>query len=109
VSAQSVAANVLLGCAVVLVLCSSLGVLLMRDVFEKVHYVTPIALVAPILVAVAVTVQSGWEEPTGQTWMAVAVVVVASPFLSHATVRAARIRQRGDWKDRGDVSRSGEK
>jgi len=107
-SPQSVTADVLLGVAVALVLCSSVGVLVMRDTYQKLHYVTPISLVAPVLVAAAVTVQSGWEEPTGQTWLAVAIVAVAGPILSHATVRAARIRERGDWRDRRGVQDAGD-
>ncbi|MHB1987228.1 MAG: cation:proton antiporter [Acidimicrobiales bacterium] len=98
VTAQTVASDVLLGLAVLIVIASSLGVLLMRDVYQKLHFVTPISLVAPILVALAVTVTEGYHENTGQTWLALIFVVIASPFLSHATIRAARIRERGDWR-----------
>lgn len=95
---QAVAADVLLGIAAVLVLASSLGVLLMRDVYQKLHFVAPISIVAPVLVALAVTVREGSHENTAATWLALIFVVMASPFLSHATVRAARIRECGDWK-----------
>lgn len=95
---QAIAADVLLGAAVLLVLGASAGLLLMDDVYRKAHFLTPISLVAPILVAVAVTVRSGWQEATGQTWMAVGLVAIAGPILAHATVRAARIRERGDWR-----------
>jgi hypothetical protein len=29
-------------------------------------------------------------------------MVIATPFLSHATIRAARIRQAGDWTSPAD-------
>lgn len=100
---QSVLTDVLLGAAVALVAASSIGVLVMHDAYQKVHFVTPVSLVAPVLVAIAVTLRSGWSEPTGQTWLAIAIVCVAGPVLSHATVRAARVRERGDWRDREGV------
>jgi monovalent cation/proton antiporter MnhG/PhaG subunit len=98
VTVTAIVADVVLTLAVLIVLASSVGVLVMRDVYQKVHFVTPITLVAPILVAVAVTLRAGSTEATGQTWLAVGIVAVASPILSHATIRAARIRERGDWK-----------
>ena len=93
--ARAVAVDVLLGLAVVVVLACSAGVLLMRDAYQKVHYVTPISVVAPVLIALAVGVQSGWTISTGQSWLVVAVMVIASPFLAHATVRAIWIREQG--------------
>jgi multisubunit Na+/H+ antiporter MnhG subunit len=60
---RDVAADVLLGLAVAVVLLSSLGVLVMRDVYQKLHFVTPISLIAPALVAVAVLVQQGYSSP----------------------------------------------
>jgi monovalent cation/proton antiporter MnhG/PhaG subunit len=100
VSGREVGADVLLGLAVVVVLASSVGVLVMRDVYQKLHFVTPAALVAPVLVAVAVLVQKGYSENTVQTWLALLLLVIAGPFLTHATIRAARIRETGDWRSR---------
>lgn len=94
---SDVVVDVLLGLAALVVAVSSIGVLVMRDAYRKLHFVAPISMVAPVLVALAVSVRSGWSESTGATWLAVAFVAAASPFLSHATVRAARIRERGDW------------
>jgi len=105
VSAPSVAADVLLAGAAVLVVVSAIGVLVMRDVYQKLHFLTPVSIVAPILVACAITVRDGWAQPTGQSWLAVAIVCVASPVLGHATVRAARVRERGDWRDPTGVIR----
>jgi multisubunit Na+/H+ antiporter MnhG subunit len=93
--ARAVIVDVLLGLAVAVVLISAAGVLLMRDAYQKVHYVTPISVVAPVLIALAVGVQSGWTISTGQSWLVVAVMVIASPFLAHATVRAIWIREHG--------------
>ncbi len=95
---RGVAADILLGLAVVVVLASSLGVLVMPDVYQKLHFVTPASLIAPILVAVAVLVQQGYSENAVETWLSLLFLVVAGPFLTHATIRAARIRETGDWR-----------
>ena len=95
---QEVFADVLLGLAAAVVLASALGILVMRDVYRKLHFVTPAALVAPALVALAVFVQQGLDENTGETLLALLLVVIAGPYLTHATIRAARIREKGDWR-----------
>ncbi len=96
---RAVLADVFLGLAVAVVLASSAGLLVMRGAYRKLHYVTPVALVAPLLVGLAILVQSGWSGNSAQTWLALLFVVIAAPFLSHATIRAARIRETGDWRN----------
>lgn len=106
--AQQVTADVLLGLAALLVGASSLGVLLMPDVFRKLHYVAPAAVVAPTLVALAVTVKMGWAANTTDTWLAVVFMAATSPVLTHATARAARVRSVGSWTGRRTRDRSEE-
>jgi multisubunit Na+/H+ antiporter MnhG subunit len=95
---REITADVLLGLAVAIVLASAVGILAMRDVYAKLHYVTPAALVAPFVVGLAVLAQSGLTEDTAQTCLALVFLMIAGPFLAHATIRAARIRQTGDWR-----------
>jgi multisubunit Na+/H+ antiporter MnhG subunit len=96
--ARDIGADVLLGLAVAVVISAAVGVLVMRDPYQKLHFVTPAALIAPVLVALAVLVQMGLDENTGETCLALLFMVVAGPFLSHATVRAIRVREKGDWR-----------
>ena len=109
-SGREILADVLLGLAVLIVLASSVGILVMRDAYQKLHYVTPAALVAPLIVGLAVLAQSGLTENTVQTWLALLFIMIASPFLSHATIRAVRIREKGDWRPgaAGDRARAGD-
>lgn len=100
-TAREVIIDVLLGLAVLIVFASSVGILVMRDAYQKLHYVTPIAVVAPVLVGLAVLVHSGFTENSVQTWLALAFMLVGGPVLTHATIRAARIRAEGDWRGRG--------
>jgi multisubunit Na+/H+ antiporter MnhG subunit len=96
--ARTLGADVLLGLAVAVVLSAAVGVLLMRDAYSKLHFVTPATLVAPALVALAVLVRAGLSENTGETCLALLFMVIAGPFLSHATIRAIRVREKGDWR-----------
>lgn len=99
---RQIVADVLLAMAVLIVAVSAFGVLFMRDAFAKLHYVTPATVVAPVFVAAAIGVREGLDENTGQTLLALFFVVAASPFLSHATIRAIRVRQHGDWRLKPD-------
>jgi multisubunit Na+/H+ antiporter MnhG subunit len=108
--ARAVIVDVLLGLAVAVVLASAAGVLLMRDAYQKLHYVTPISVVAPVPVGLAIVVQSGWTISSGQSWLVVAVMVIAGPFLAHATVRAIWLtRDRGAGRDLARAGRDGER
>ena len=97
---RQVFVDILLGLAVAVVLLSSLGLVVMGDVYQKLHFVTPAAIVAPALVFAAVFVKMGLSENTGETLVALVFIVIAGPYLSHATIRAARIRDQGDWRTR---------
>ena len=49
-----------------------------------------------------------WTENTGETWLALFFMVIAGPFLSHATIRAIRVREKGDWRAGTDAGAAGE-
>ena len=95
---KDVFSGILLGLAVAIVLASAVGVLVMRDAYQKLHFVTSAAMVAPLLVALAIMVQHGVYENTGESFLALLFMVIAGPFISHATIRAIRIRDKGDWR-----------
>jgi multicomponent Na+:H+ antiporter subunit G len=95
---REVIADVLLALAVLTVAASALGVAVMPNAYARLHYVTPAAVVAPVLVTLAIFVQEGLDENTGETVVALVFMIIAAPFLSHATIRAMRVRDRGDWR-----------
>ena len=84
--ARDVVAYLLLGLAVLVVAGAGLGILLMRDAYSKLHFVTPAALVAPVLVTLALLVRSGLNENTGETCLALVFLVIAGQFAVIATV-----------------------
>jgi monovalent cation/proton antiporter MnhG/PhaG subunit len=95
---RQIAVDVLLALAVLVALAGAVGVAAMPDVYQKLHYVSPLATVAPVLVGLAILVQSGWSAVSAQTWLTVVFVVMAGPVVSHATIRAAKTRADGDWR-----------
>ncbi len=101
---REIFADTLLGLATAIVLASSVGVLVMRDVYDKLHFVTPAALVAPVLVTLAVLIRARLSATTAETFLVLLFMVIAGPYLTHATIRAARVREQGDW--RGDGAHS---
>jgi multicomponent Na+:H+ antiporter subunit G len=94
---RDVVVAVLLGVAGVSVVISCLGVLVMRDPLDRLHFTAPAGVLAPVAVAAAVLV----EEPlssAGIKAVVIALIMLATgPILLHATARAARIRERGRW------------
>ena len=95
---RDVVVDVLLGLAVLTVAAAALGVAVMPDAYARLHYVTPAAIVAPVFVTLAIFVREGFDENTGETVLALFFMILATPFLSHATIRAMRVRDRGDWR-----------
>ncbi|HUN35419.1 MAG TPA: monovalent cation/H(+) antiporter subunit G [Trebonia sp.] len=96
--ATDIIAGILLGLAALVVLGASVGVAVMPDAYAKLHFVTPATLVAPALVTLAVLVEAGLSENTGETVLALVFLMIGGPFLSHATIRAIRMRETGDWR-----------
>jgi monovalent cation/proton antiporter MnhG/PhaG subunit len=80
------------GVAVELACC--IGVLVMDDAYDKLHYLGPAALVGPPAVALAVVLQHGLDAAGIKALLTVGLLMVSSPVLSHATARALYIRQR---------------
>jgi multisubunit Na+/H+ antiporter MnhG subunit len=95
---REVITDVLLALAVLTVAASAVGVAVVPDTYARLHYVTPAAVVAPVLVALAVFVTEGLDVNTGETVVALVFMIAAAPFLSHATIRAIRVREAGDWR-----------
>jgi monovalent cation/proton antiporter MnhG/PhaG subunit len=87
----------LVGLGVGLVLISCLGVALMGDVYDRLHYVAPSVLGAVLIVA-AIWVREGPSTIALEGTLVAAFLLVSSPAQAHATARAARISEHGDWR-----------
>ena len=90
--------TVLLVVAVLAVLISCLGMLVMRDALDQLHFTAPAATIAPVAVAVAVLLEEPLSSAGVKAVIVAVLLIVTTPVLSHATARAARIREHGRWK-----------
>jgi multicomponent Na+:H+ antiporter subunit G len=96
-SAAGLAVAALLALGVAVTWLSCLGVLLMRDPYDRLHYTAPASALAPVLIAAAVVVTEGLSAAGIKALLVALVLVGTNPVLGHATARAARIRERGQW------------
>jgi multicomponent Na+:H+ antiporter subunit G len=92
--------DVLLGVSILIQLTSALGILLMPNLFDRLHYLGPASTVAPVLVAGAVVTREAFDHQGIEAVLLALFLAVFGPVLSHATARAARIREHGDWRVR---------
>jgi monovalent cation/proton antiporter MnhG/PhaG subunit len=90
------AASVVLFAGVAILLLCALGLLVMRSPYDRLHYASASAWGVTLL-AVAIFVQESWSLIADKALLAAFVLVICGPALAHATARAARMRQRGEW------------
>jgi multicomponent Na+:H+ antiporter subunit G len=92
-SVHALVIDILVGGAVAAELLCCLGLVLMRDVFDRLHYAMAATTVPPFLVAAAVLVAEGWTQPGINALVVALALFLLSPVLAHAMARAARARR----------------
>lgn len=101
-SAAAIAVDVLLAAGVLVELLSCLGLWLMRDSFDRLHFLGPAATLGPVLIGAAVLVQHSSAQACVKIVLIVLFVLLINPVLAHATARAMRIRHTGHLDVRED-------
>jgi monovalent cation/proton antiporter MnhG/PhaG subunit len=94
---RDVAVAVLLGAGVAVELASVLGMLLLRDAFDRLHFTAPATTLGPLAIAAAVVLRESFSQAGIKALLVAVVLLVTNPVLTHATARAARIRAHGAW------------
>lgn len=89
--------GVLLVAGVMVCLGSCLGVLVMRDPYDRLHFTGPANTVGATAIAAAVMVEQGLSAASLKVLLILAIVLFTNPLLVHATARAGRIREHGRW------------
>ncbi|HLH30952.1 MAG TPA: monovalent cation/H(+) antiporter subunit G [Terriglobia bacterium] len=89
--------HILIYAAIVIALFSVLGLLVMEDLNEKLHYLAPPATWSVALITAAIVLEEGASEATVKAILCALILLVTNPVLTHATARAARIREFGHW------------
>ena len=95
---SEVVVDVLLAVGAATVLLSCVGLLVMRDALDRLHFTTPAATLGPVLIAAAVLVEEPLSSAGIKAVIVAVLIVVTTPVLSHATAWAARYRERGRWR-----------
>lgn len=93
-----VAATVLLVAGTTLDVFAVLGLTVMRDAFDRLHYVG-LAGYGALLVAVAILVRESWSLIGDKALMTGALLIAVGPVLVHTTARSFRTREHGDWRE----------
>lgn len=75
-----------------------LGVLLMPGFYRRLHYMGVAGTLGVAGVTAAVLVQERLHAPGIKTLLIFVILLIMNPVLTHATARAARTRQSGDWR-----------
>jgi len=98
VSTSHLIATVLLALGVLIELFAVLGMVVMRDAFDRLHYVG-LAGYGALLIAIAILVRESWSLIGDKALATGAVLLLVGPVLVHTTARSFRTRKRGDWRD----------
>ena len=96
-SARHVISVVLLFAGVGIELLCCVGVVLMRNTFDRLHFVGPAAFSA-LTIAVAIVVKESFSLLADKALATAVVLLISSPVLAHVTARGLRTRLFGDWK-----------
>ena len=92
---REIVTDILLALAVLVVAASAVGVAAMKDACARLHFVTPAAVVAPLLVALAVFVRQGLDQNTGETLVTLSELTVGAVALPAILLLAiAKVRKR---------------
>lgn len=94
---RAVVAVVLLIAGGLLELIAVLGICVMRDAYDRMHYVG-VAGFGGFVIALAVLVRESFSLIGDKALLVGVVLVLAGPILVQTTVRSLLIRELGDWK-----------
>jgi monovalent cation/proton antiporter MnhG/PhaG subunit len=93
-SAHDLVLDVLIGIAVAAELLCCVGLVVMRNVYDRLHYAMAASAVPPFLIAAAVLVEEEWTQPGINALVVAVALFLVSPVVAHATARVARTRRR---------------
>ena len=83
-------------------LACCVGVLVMRGVYDKLHYTAPATTLGTFAIAGAVLLRTGVVQYGIKALLVALALSLTNPVRTHATARAARIRRFGHWTTRAE-------
>ncbi len=97
-SAADIAVAVCLAVCVLSALICCLGILVMKDFFERLHFMSSVTTISAFALLAAVVVKEGWGQATIKTILTFMVLLLINAVLTHVTARAKRVREHGQWQ-----------
>ncbi len=94
---RHVVASVLLFAGCSLQVWAVLGLVVMRDAYDRLHCLG-LASCGALLVAGAILVRESFSLIGDKALLTGLVLVLFGPVLAHTTARSLRIREHGDWR-----------
>ena len=98
--------NVLLVTGILVELLCCLGFVLMKDAFDRLHYLSAASTLGPVAIAGAVAVREGGSSLAVKAILVAVVLFATGPVLTHAIGRAAHLRRHGAGAGAREDSRS---
>ncbi len=96
-SAGHVIATVVLVCGALLELFAVIGVAVMRDVYDRLHYVG-LAGYGALLVGISILAHESFSLIGDKALATGLLLVLIGPVVVHTTARSFRVRERGEWR-----------
>ena len=101
-STSDIAVAVFLGAMVLFTAMGCWALLVFNNVYVRLHYLSVVTTVGMFPLLVAVAIKEGWGVATAKTILVFLLLLTVNAVLSHATARAARVRQFGHWTPQAD-------
>ena len=76
---------------------TAIGLLIDRDVYNRVQYTYPGSTVGVVSITAALLIHEGFSQAGMKSVFIGLILFWTNPILSHATARAARIRRKDQW------------
>jgi multicomponent Na+:H+ antiporter subunit G len=90
-----IAVLLIVGVAIQLICC--IGVIAMPNLMDRLHFLTPATSFGPAFIMTAILIEEKFDHQGIVAILVAAILLLFGPVLTHATARAARIRDHGDW------------
>ncbi|HWC17603.1 MAG TPA: monovalent cation/H(+) antiporter subunit G [Terriglobales bacterium] len=88
---------VLIAASVVVTVVSVVGMLRVRDPYQRMHYISPPASLSALFIAVAIFLERGFKPEFFKAAFVVVILVGMNTVVTHSAARAFRIAEIPDW------------
>lgn len=95
---KTIAIETLVALAVAITLASVVGMMRMRDPYQRMHFIAPPASLSAILITIAIFLQQGRKPESFKALFATLVLIGMNTVVTHAAARAFRVAETKNWR-----------